>query len=659
MRTHGTPHYSACLLLAAVLLAGCGGGGGGSAPSTCTLGNAAGCGGSLLPTPPVVEPPPDPATKATSISLVVSSNELPSAGQPGSDVTVTALVKTADNTAVADAKVAFSADSGFLAVAGATTDKSGKASATLGTGGSRLNRPITVTVKAGAQSTSAVVNVVGTRLSLSGPAYLNVGSAAALVATLLDSAGSPISGEAVSASASNGNALLVGAKVSDRNGQVPIHIDASRRGAEQVTVTALGASTVRNIMIGGSDVSMAPAIMVDASGAELLQQVAVGSCAPVDGRYAVAGAGQGGAVTLAASRGTLYLDAACSQPLGGALALVNGDFPRTYIRSDNAGVSTIDASVAGGPSGSTRLEFVASLLASSKVNLQSDVSVVASGERSELVAVVRDGTAANNLVKGATVQFAILSDPSGGNLVSPFTSITGSDGVARATFVAGPADGGKDGTLIQARIAELPNATATTALTVNKKALSIQFGTGNTLLAFSSAVLQQDFAVFVSDSAGNPVKDVTISAAAWPTFFAKGQLEWYADTATSRMPGIYRPEKAVIVCANEDIQRKGLYDPAFDRNGNGMLEPGIPLSVSLSGKTDAQGLATISLRYPRDRAYWVKVELTVTGNVAGTESVARNSFWLSGISSDYTTYAIQPPGALSPYGIEKSCNSAN
>jgi hypothetical protein len=81
--------------------------------------------------------------------------------------------------------------------------------------------------------------------------------------------------------------------------------------------------------------------------------------------------------------------------------------------------------------------------------------------------------------------------------------------------------------------------------------------------------------------------------------------------------------------------------------------------VSLSGKTDAQGLATVSLRYPRDRALWVKVELTVTGNVAGTESVARNSFWLTGIATDYTTYAVPPPGAVSPYGVDKNCTNAN
>lgn len=661
MTTLRTQHYSASLLLAAVLLAGCGGGAGGAVQSACTLGNPAGCGGSVQPdpTPPTGGTAPDPATRAASISLVFSSPELASSGLPGTDVTVTALVKTADNTAVADAKVDFSADSGFLAAAGPTTDKSGKASAVLGTGGSRLNRPIVVTAKVGAQRASAVVNVVGTRLTFSGPAFLTMGSAADLLATLLDSADRPISGEAVSASAKNGNGVSVGAKVSDRNGQVPVRIDASRRGSELVTVTALGASTSRTITVGGSDVSLAPAIVVDAGGSELLQEVAVGACSPLDGRYAVAGAGQSGMVTLTASRGQLYRDAACSQPLAGALALVNGNFPRTYIKSDNAGVSSVEASMAGGPSGSTRLEFVARLLASSSVNLQADVSVVAAGERSELVAVVRDGTAANNLVKGATVQFSILADPSGGKLLSPITSVTGSDGVARAVFVAGPADGGKDGTLLQARIAELPGTTATTALTVNRKALSIQFGTGNSLLPFSPAVLQQDYAVFVSDSAGNPVKDVTISATAWPTYFAKGALKWNPESPPAKTPGAWQTGDQYTICPNEDVQRKGLYERAFDRNGNGTLEPGIPLSVSSSGKTDALGLATVSLRYPRDRAHWVQVELTVTGNVAGTESLARNSFWLTGLVKDYTDFNTSPPGAVSPYGAAPSCFSAN
>lgn len=644
--------HSARILLAGLLLSALSACGGGSTqgPNTCSLTNPAGCGGSAQPE--TTAPATDAAARAGSVTLVFSSTELGSAGLAGAEVSVTALVKSADNTALADARIAFSADSGLLAVASATTDKAGKASATLGTGGSRLNRPIKVSARVGSQLATAVVNVVGTRLQLAGPSFVLAGSSAELVATLVDSAGRPIGGETVSVSARNGNPVTA-AGPSDSRGQVLLKLQATQRGDEQVSVSALGASAAKALVVGANDVVLAPAITVASGGGETLQELVVGSCSPVDGHST---AGQSGSVTLTASRGRLYRDAACSLPLAGALSLVDGNFPRTYIISENAGVSTIEAAIAGGPSAITRLEFVAPLAASSKVGLQADLAVLGNGERSTLTAVVRDGTAANNLVKGALVQFSILSDPSGGILESPFTGVSGSDGVVRAVFVAGPADGGRDGTVIQARLAALPAAAASASLTVSKKALSIQFGTGNSLVEYSSAVLQQDFAVFVSDSAGNPVRDVSISAAAWPTMYGKGQYGWVQQEETTIMPGTWVVDTSAV-CANEDMQRRGLYDAAFDLNGNGTLEPGIPLSVSAGGKTDAFGMASVALRYPRDRAGWVKVELTVAGTVAGTESVARNAFWLAPLARDLADVKIDPPGKRSPYGTSTVCNS--
>lgn len=652
-----TLQYSACILLAGLVLAGCGGGSA-AGPNTCSLTNPGGCGGSAqppAPTPaPTTPPAPDPAARAASISLVFSNSELGSAGLPTDEVTVTALVKSTDNTAVADAPISFSADSGFLAVGGARTDAGGKANAVLGTGGSRLNRPIKITAKVGAKTASAVVNVVGTRLTMAGPSHVNLGESADLVATLVDSADRPIGGETVSASVKNGNVLATVSTISDSQGQVRMKLQGSQRGDEQVTVSALGATAAKPVTVSGSELVLLPSVTVGDSGVELLKEIMVGSCSPVDGRYVT---GQSGSVTLTASRGTLFQDAACTQPLSGSLAIANGNVPRTYIRSANAGVSTVDAVISGGPAAATRLEFVAPLAASSRVNLQTDLAVVGSGERSNLIAVVRDGTPANNLVKGALVQFSILADPSGGNLVSPFTAVTGSDGVARGTFVAGPADGGKDGTVIQARLAALPAATASTAVTVNRKALSIQFGTGNSLFEYSPAVLQKEFSVFVSDSAGNPVKDVTISVAAWPTMYRKGQYRWQSFTPPLLEPGAWVLFDPITACDNEDVARRGLYDRAFDRNGNGTLEPGIPLSVVSGGKTDAFGMTTVSLRYPRDRANWVRVELTVSGTVAGTESRARNAFWLPALADDLAKYAVSPPGYVSPYGQSTSCSS--
>lgn len=658
-----TPTHCAAILLVATMLAGCGGASDAQGPA-CTLGSVAGCGGTLQPTPTPTPTPADPAAKVASLSLVFSSNELASAGTAGSEVTVTALVKTVDNTAVAGAKVEFSADSGLLAAASLTTDQGGKASATLGTGGAMTNRAITVSAKAGTQSASGVVNVTGTRITFSGPAFLGLGSTAELVATLVDSTGRPIAGAPLAATTVNGNLLQVAAKASDSRGQVPLQLSASKRGTEQVTVSAMGASVTRAILVGGSDVSMTPAVAVDAAGTELLSEVAVGSCAPIGGSYLIDGAAQAGSVTLTASRGQLFRDAACSVPLSGPMALIGGSFPGAWIHSAYAGVSSIEGSIAGGPSGSTRLEFIAVLGDKARVDLQSDTALVGSGERSNLIAVVRDGTTANNLVKGVAVQFTIVADPSGGNLLTPLTSVTGSDGIARAVFVAGPADGGKNGTVIQATIGALPSANAVTNLTVNKKALSIQFGTGNQVVEFSSAVLQKDFAVFVADSAGNPVRDVAIAAAAWPTQYMKGAYEWYvplvknADGTTTKEDGFWRVASPSFVCANEDVQRKGLYQLAFDSNNNGVLDPGIPLTVSAGGKTDAMGMTTVSLRYPRDRGAWVRVELSVTGSVAGTEALARNTFWLPVLAKDLVVPSVSPPGRISPYG-QLPCTSAD
>ena len=64
------------------------------------------------------------------------------------------------------------------------------------------------------------------------------------------------------------------------------------------------------------------------------------------------------------------------------------------------------------------------------------------------------------------------------------------------------------------------------------------------------------------------------------------------------------------------------------------------------------------MRYPRDRGSWVKVELTVGGTVAGTESLARNAFWLRPLAKDLTVKTVPPPGRISPYGTQ-SCISAD
>jgi hypothetical protein len=593
--------------------------------------------------------------KVASVTLVTSSPNLDSSGLPGTEVTVTALLKTADNVGVAGAKVDFSADSGLLSVASATSDASGKAVAMLGTGGSPLSRTIKVNARVGSQAGAASINVSGTHLVFTAPAVLPLGSSANVVATLLDSADRPIAGAPVSASTKIGNGIALLAQQTDIRGQVPVMLTGSNGGSEEFTLSASGATVTRSVSVTGRDLLLAPAIGSASDGSEVLKEVPVGTCTPVDASSPTLAAGS---IAFTTSRGALYVNAACSQVLAGVLAYSAGAAPRVWLKSDMAGVATVEAVLSNGVRADTRIEYLAPLRAGARVDLQADQAVVGSGDSSTIIAVVRDGTANNNPVKGASVQFSILADPSNGTLLSPLSTVTDGDGVARVVFVAGPVTGGSATTRIQAQLPDLPGTTGTASLTVNKKALSIRFGTGNKLIAFSTAVLQQEFAVFVADNVGNPVKDVTISAAAWAVNYSKGRLKWEPLDPAVPAVGSWISSPAVT-CANEDVTRRGIYDRSFDTNGNGILDPGVPLTITISGKTDAMGLATVSLRYPADRAYWNQVELTVSGVVAGTEGHSRSAFTLGGIGSDYDKINVAPPGWISPYGQRASCSLAD
>ncbi|WP_051958469.1 Ig-like domain-containing protein [Janthinobacterium sp. RA13] len=663
-------------MLAAFLvsLAGCGGGSADTqAGAGCALHSTAGCGGSPPPvvnppvTPPVIPPvtPPEPASLASAVNLVFSSTELASAGQPGGEVAVTALVKDGANLALPNAKISFAADSGILGSVDAVTDKNGQARALLGTGGANSNRSITVTANVGTRSGKGTVAVTGSSVELLGPAALMLGQGADLIVTVRDSARKPVAGAAITYSTGAGNGVRVkdgGAALSNAQGQLVLRLTAGSLGKDAVSVSALGAAATQAYAVAGSDLRLSPTVGQDASGADVLPEVATLACQPIDARYERAGVAQTGSASLSTSRGSLFADSDCSQALPASLIFSNGNLPRSYVQSANAGVTTITAAVAGGPTAQTRLEFVAPLSAASRLAVQADPAVLRANTAtaaaladnasiSTISAVVRDG-AANNLVKNAPVLFSILNDPSGGYLRQAGPVLTGSDGLARAVYVAGPADSGRDGVLIQARIEGAPQAAATALvrLTVARQALSIKLGTGSLLREHSASVLQKDFAVFVSDSAGNAVPGVAITAAAWPSRYAKGSYVWQADKPEFPDTGVWRLALPRYSCANEDVLRNGIFDAAYDRNGNGVLDPGIPLTVSASGLSDALGMATVTVSYPRNYASWVEVTLTVRGSVSGTEASATAELPLPTLASDFSARRVDPPGRLSPYG---------
>jgi protocatechuate 3,4-dioxygenase beta subunit len=615
--------------------------------------------GSVTSAPKVVTVTGTTAT-APKLLLTSSSGTLLSSGADGTAVQIRALVLDSNNVVVPGATVTFATDSGSLSASQKTTDAFGVVNVSLDTGTDPTTRTITVSAAvAGAPASNVKVNVSGTKLTINAASTVNAGATSDLTVVLVDSAGTPLPNRTVTFSALV-NPLVsksggTSSALTDSSGKVTLSYSAKTAANDVVTVRALGETAIAPIAIGTSNFTIA---VVDADGAALAS-ANTDTCNLVAISNFVGPSAQGGTVSVSSSRGTMYADAGCASPLISTVALVAGK-AQVYVRANSPGIATLTAnSSATNSTVQGSVEFVAPLTSSAVISLQATPAVVganapgSTSEQATLRAVVTDKASQGNPVKNAKVAFSILSDSSGGSLSQPSEVVTGSDGSATISYVAGTTTTAVDGVVIQARVQSAVSAAFNTArLTVAQKSLFISAGTGNTILTPSSATYQVDYAVFVTDAAGNAVRDVAITGAVRPRTYRKGQMVLTGDK------GPWVPAVSAV-CLNEDVDSDGVLGIGEDKNGNGRLDPVIPMNITSSGKTGANGTAVISLIYPRDRAYWLDVDFTIRGAVSGSEARYVGYTLLPGLAADYATPAEQPPGVVSPYGTSGSCTDVN
>lgn len=598
------------------------------------------------------------SSSAPKLLLTSSSGTLSSAG--ATSVAIRALVLNENNAVVRNATVAFATDSGALSAESQVTDSSGIATVNLNTGTDPSTRNIKVTATvAGTPSSVVQVSVVGTKIALNAPTTVNVGASNDVTAVLTDSAGNALANRDITFSSTLNTVTTKSGGASpaktDSAGKVVLSYSSTKAGPDTVTVRALGESASATIANVSSNFSVAVVEVVGGSDVPLTI-AKTGACNAVAISNFVGAAPQDGPVSLSSSRGTIYSDSSCNLALAGSVAVTAGK-GRAYLKADGPGVATLTAT--SSVTGSTVqgvVEFVAPLISTSVVSLQATPAVIganAAGSTSQQVvlrAVVTDKASQGNPVKNAKVAFSIISDSSGGTLSQPSEVMTGSDGSAIISYIAGTTTTAVDGVVIQARvqISDTLATTATAKLTVAQRSLFISAGTGNTVLVPSSTTYQVDYAVFVTDAAGNAVQDVAVTAAVRPRQFYKGQMV----LATSNGPWV---PAVSVKCDNEDVDRDGVLRASEDTNLNGRLDPVIPMNITSSGKTDARGFATISMIYPRDRAYWLDVDFTIRGAVAGSEATYVGYTVLPGLAADYLSANTAPPGQVSPYGTSTSC----
>jgi hypothetical protein len=287
-------------------------------------------------------------------------------------------------------------------------------------------------------------------------------------------------------------------------------------------------------------------------------------------------------------------------------------------------------------------------------------------------------------VQGATVNFQIVTDPSGGQLDSP-AAITNISGSASVNYIAGTTSSGNNTVQISATVVSVngvPSSSliqATVNLSVTGQSLFIRMQTDN-LVNAGTGVYTKSYYALVTDSAGNPVPNTTVVFSAKPAnimAYAAGTTQ--CEPAGAACPGAYEkgqwiscpaiaPPCTVVGwqkvgppyydCLNEDTNFNGILDPGEDYNGNGKLDPGNVAGVNNTAVTDVNGIAIANVTYVKAFASWSAITLTATITVAGTEFIQTIPFVLPILLGDVSVATVPPPGQVSPFGVN-TCNMPN
>lgn len=547
---------------------------------------------------------------AASVEVLASGNTLQSAG---GELDITAYVKDRFNATLADRAVSFAASDGLIIQAlSATTDSAGAVKAKLRVGTDKSNRAVTVTVRSGTASGFVSLDVVGTKVSVSGEGTVKLGASATYAVRVVDSSGNGIANVPVSLTSSLGNTLTPATTNTNSLGLANVNYTATKAGTDTLTASYLGTTGAQTVSISAVDLSfVSPASN---------STVNIGVLQPVTVQFLSNGVGVAGAtVTFSTTRGTVNPANPTDTTPSTATAVTGADGKATVnIASTTAGSATVLAQLVGGGQATLPVNFVA--VNPAKLVLQANPGAIppntggSTTHQSTLEATVRDAN--GNPVAKQQVNFNIVEDVSGGTL-SAASVLTDSDGKAKVQYIAGANSTANDGVRITATAATNSLANDQVRLTVNGQALFINIGMGNEMSNLDSTTYSKPLSIYVTDATGNPVGNQQVTVSVFPTGYYIGWLipvldkdgnfkEWTIDSAT-----------VSDICLNNDVNKNGIVDGlevAPLRPGNVVAAtPGLLT-------TDGTGRATFSLQYGEQYAWWVDIEVVARASVAGTET---------------------------------------
>lgn len=597
------------------------------------------------------------ASTAAAVQLLVSDAQMPSSG--GTTVDVTAIVLTSTGQTVTGQAVIFSTNndpSAYFSAISGTSDASGIVTAKLNLGANKTNRTIAISATADTAVGSNSVAVTGTNIAISGNSSLTLNSSTQLTISVKDSAGNALPGVAVGVTSQNGNTISLSSSTTDSSGQLTATVTAINTAATDViTTSAAGATKIQALTISSSTFAFTEPV------ANLL--IPINTAQPISLTWANAAIPVvGSTVTFSASRGT-FTSATATTDASGVAA--------TSIQSATTGSTIISATgtTGGTPAAAVNVTFYTNTAANISPQATPGTVQVTTGtagqtsNSSVISVVVRD--AQNNLVQNAQVNFSITADVSGGHLSSA-TATTDSYGSASVNYIAGGVSSSQNGVTISASAVSINGTpitpvTGTVSLTVSGQALMVRLGTDQYVIS-APPVNRKEYIAIVTDAANNAVAGVTVSFKLRPNAYAKG---YYSVGLTSWVQNTTTPAD----CANEDnggtmptpasYAFNGMLDTGEDINGNGSLEPGGVATITATAVTDAWGVATATITYPKDHGTWAQYIIEARAGLNSNDPPATALFTLKGLAADYADLKVAPPGEVSPYGMAALCSDPN
>ncbi|MBB67468.1 MAG: invasin [Rickettsiales bacterium] len=579
----------------------------------------------------------DPA----SLQLYASAVQLASSGSD--DIELIALIKNEQSVLMEGVEVNFSAsnEAGVeLQLTQSTTTADGTARALVSTQNDASNRTVTLTAQTGALVETVDILITGTEVTINGANSVILNDTAEYTLRVQDSDGVAIVNQTILLEAAN-RSLSETSVNTGADGQATITYTATTSGEDTITASSLNASVEFELEVQQDEFSFV--VLPD-------EEISLNEAATISVQWLQDGSpAVGNNVIFSASRGAI---------IGAALVTTDAEgIASISIESDNAGFASITATGTESGNESTvnavaQVEFIAvepfTLIADATPDL-----IGPDGQTSTITAVVRDPS--GNLVKNTVVNFNV-DDVSTGS-ISPSQSTTDSSGIASTVFTSG-APSSEDAVIIRASVASDETITDEVYMTVGDRAFDISIGTGNEIEEPDSTTYLKRFAVFVSDSAGQPVSGVELTASGTPVkrvlggTYLKGY--WYWDEDES----IYKPD-VTIECDNEDINGNGILDVGEDTNDDEFLTPGIvgTLSFAETNITDENGQAELEYRYPANYGFWYDIVITIFGQSTGSEASQDHYYRLGVSSDDLTNEGAGLPA--NPFGSEADCSTIN